>query len=101
MDYRKRLYDLRIDNDLLQEDVARILNTTKQSYGRYENGTRKLSIEDLNKLADFYNVSTDYILGRTDNPKNSIENINNKLNINGGQNFGKIIMKWEVKNGIF
>ena len=93
MDYRKRLYDLRIDNDLLQEDVARILNTTKQSYGRYENGTRKLSIEDLNKLADFYNVSTDYILGRTDNPKNSIENINNKLNINGGQNFGKIIMK--------
>lgn len=64
--YNKRLYDLRTDKDLTQEDIAKILNTSKQSYGRYENGTRKLSIEDLIKLAQFYQVSTDYILGLTD-----------------------------------
>ena len=69
MNYNKRLYDLRTDNDLKQEDIAKVLNTTKQSYGRYENGTTKLSIEDLIKLAQYYNVSTDYLLGLTDDEK--------------------------------
>lgn len=80
MKYYKRLYDLRTDRDLRQQDVADILDTSKQSYGRYENGTRKLSIEDLIKLAKFYNVSTDYILGLTDIPmpiKNTSKNISN------------------------
>lgn len=63
MDYCRRLYNLRTDHDLTQEQVAQILNTSKQTYGRYENGTRKLSIEDLIKLAQYYNVTTDYILG--------------------------------------
>lgn len=66
MNYTKRLYDLRTDNDLTQEDVARVLNTTKQNYGRYENGKRKLNIEDLITLSKFYKVSTDYILGLED-----------------------------------
>ncbi|MBE6804455.1 MAG: helix-turn-helix transcriptional regulator [Ruminococcaceae bacterium] len=68
MNYTKRLYDLRTDNDLTQEDVARILNTTKQNYGRYENGKRKLSIDDLITLSKFYKVSTDYILCLKDEP---------------------------------
>lgn len=68
MNYTKRLYDLRTDNDLTQEDVARILNTTKQNYGRYENGKRKLSIDDLITLSKFYKVSTDYILCLQDEP---------------------------------
>ena len=68
MNYTKRLYDLRTDNDLTQEDVARVLNTTKQNYGRYENGKRKLNIEDLITLSRFYKVSTDYILGLEDKP---------------------------------
>ena len=68
INYLKRLYDLRIDNDLTQEDVAKILNITKQSYGRYENGTRKLQIEELIKLAKYYKVSLDYITGLTNDP---------------------------------
>ncbi|MBQ8765575.1 MAG: helix-turn-helix transcriptional regulator [Clostridia bacterium] len=68
MNYTKRLYDLRIDNDLTQEEVARVLNTTKQNYGRYENGKRKLNIDDLIALSKFYNVSTDYILCLKDQP---------------------------------
>ncbi len=68
MNYTKRLYDLRTDNDLTQEDVARALNTTKQNYGRYENGKRKLNIDDLIALSKFYKVSTDYILCLKDEP---------------------------------
>ena len=93
VDYRKRLLDLRTDRDLKQEDVAKILNTTKQSYSNYERGYRKLSIEDLMKLADFYNVSTDYILGRTDNPEMNKSTTNIKYQIQGGNNYGKITMK--------
>ena len=53
MNYRKRLYDLRTDKDLKQEDIAKILKTTKQSYSNYERGYRKLSIEDLIILSEF------------------------------------------------
>ncbi len=68
MHYTKRLYDLRIDHDLTQQDVANVLNTTKQNYGMYENGKRKLNIQDLITLSEFYKVSTDYILGLKDKP---------------------------------
>ncbi len=68
MNYTKRLYDLRTDNDYRQEDVANFLQITKQAYGMYENGKRNLSIEYLIKLSDFYGVSTDFILGLTDIP---------------------------------
>ena len=54
MDYTKRLYDLRTDNDLRQEDVAQVLNITSQAYGMYENGKRSLPIEHLKTLAKFY-----------------------------------------------
>jgi len=63
MKYTNKLYELRIDRDLRQEDIAKILNTTKQNYGLYENGKRNLKIEDLAKLCLFYKVSADYIIG--------------------------------------
>lgn len=66
LNYTKRLYDLRIDHDLRQEDVAQFLNVTSQAYGMYESGKRGLPIEYLIKLSQFYNVSTDYILGLKD-----------------------------------
>lgn len=66
VDYTKRLYDLRTDHDLRQEDVAAVLNITKQAYGMYENGKRGLPIEYLIKLSKYYGVSTDFILGLTD-----------------------------------
>lgn len=66
MDYRKRLFDLRTDSDLRQEDVAKVLNISGQAYGMYENGKRGLPIEHLITLCKFYNVSADYILGLSD-----------------------------------
>ena len=69
MIYTKRLYDLRIDNDLKQEDIAKVLKITTQAYGMYENGKRHLPIESLVTLCKFYNVSSDYILGLSNNKK--------------------------------
>ena len=66
MDYRKRMFDLRTDNDLRQEDLANVLNITGQAYGMYENGKRCLPIEHLITLCKFYNVSADYLLGKID-----------------------------------
>ena len=60
-----RLKDLREDNDLLQKDVAKILNVAERTYSGYETESRWLSKEALIQLAKFYNTSTDYILELT------------------------------------
>ncbi len=67
--YLKRIKELREDNDLLQKQIAITLNITRQQYGLYENGNRDIPIEKLIKLANFYNVSVDYILERTNEKK--------------------------------
>ena len=67
MDYCKRLRDLREDHDLTQQQVANILGTSQTMYARYERGANELPIHHLIRLADYYAVSTDYILQRTDN----------------------------------
>ena len=63
--YFKRIEDLRIDHDLTQEQVATKLNLAREVYRRYEKGTRTIPVDCLIMLADLYNTSTDYILGRT------------------------------------
>lgn len=62
----KRLKDLRIDHDLTQEDVANILHCQREVYRRYEKGIRELPISYAITLADYYNVSLDYLTGRSD-----------------------------------
>ena len=60
----KRIRDLREDHDLTQKQVAKILNCSQQVYSNYELGQRDIPTAILIKLADYYNVTTDYILGR-------------------------------------
>ena len=69
MDYAQRIRDLREDNDLNQSEIAKILNTTQQHYSRIEQGSTEITADRVILLANFYNVSTDYILGLTNNPK--------------------------------
>lgn len=69
MDYIKRIRDLREDSDKTQTEIAEHLGISQTMYARYERGANELPIRHLIKLADFYGVSTDYILGRTDNLK--------------------------------
>ena len=66
--YLRRLRDLREDMDLKQINIAQILNIQQTVYSRYERGYQTIPLEHLIKLADFYGVSLDYIVGRTDKP---------------------------------
>ena len=67
--YFQRLKDLREDNDMKQVQISELLGIQQTVYSRYERGAQNIPIEHLLFLADYYNVSTDFILGRTDNPK--------------------------------
>lgn len=65
--YFQRIRDLREDCDLTQREVAEFLGIQQTVYSRYERGFQTIPVEHLLKLADFYHVSTDYMLGRTNN----------------------------------
>ncbi len=67
--YYKRIRELREDNDKKQKEIAMLLNTTQQHYSRIEQGKTEITADRIVLLANFYNVSTDYILGLTNNPK--------------------------------
>lgn len=60
-----KIKDLREDNDLSQKEVAKILNISQVAYSYYEIGKRNIPLDLLIKLADYYNVTLDYIVGRT------------------------------------
>lgn len=62
----ERIRELREDHDLKQKDLAEVLKTTQQVYSRYENGQNEIPIHHLITLAQFYNTTTDYILGLSD-----------------------------------
>ena len=61
----ENIKNLREDNDIKQKDLAKILNISQNTYSQYETGKIALTAETLIKLADFYNTSVDYLLGRT------------------------------------
>lgn len=61
----RRIRDLREDRDLKQSDLAKLLNCTQACYSNYENGKRDIPSEALRTLAEFYNVSIDYLLDVT------------------------------------
>lgn len=67
--YFQRIRDLREDHDLTQKEVAGLLGIQQTVYSRYERGFQNIPLEHLLFLADYYQVSTDYILGRTNNPE--------------------------------
>lgn len=60
----QHIEDLRVDHDLTQQQVADILGCQREVYRRYEKGTRTIPVEFLIKLADYYKVSVDYLIGR-------------------------------------
>lgn len=65
----KRIRDLREDKDLSQREMGEILSCSQRIYSNYECGDVDIPTEILIKLADFHDVSVDYILGRTNNKK--------------------------------
>ena len=73
-----RLKEIREDRDINQQEIAELLNTTQQQYSKYELGVQLIPIDRLNMLADFYNTSIDYLVGRTDERRPYKKSIMNK-----------------------
>ena len=65
----QRIQDLRIDADMSQRELSAILHISQRSYSHYETGSRNIPIEMLIRLANYYEISLDYLVGRTDNKK--------------------------------
>ena len=66
MHMQLRIRDLREDRDLKQKDLAELLQVHQTTYSDYERGLLNVPVSALHKLADFYGVSVDYLLGRTE-----------------------------------
>lgn len=66
--YLRRIGDLRIDGDVKQIEIAKYLGVTQSTYSGYETGRINIPLEALVKIAEFYHVSTDYLLELSDDP---------------------------------
>ena len=62
----QRIQDLRTDADMSQKQLSEILHISQRSYSHYETGARNIPVEMLIRLADYYDISVDYLVGRTD-----------------------------------
>lgn len=69
MYHYQRLKDLREDQDLKQEEIAKLLDTSQQQYSRWERGAQEIPFHHVIKLAIFYKCSIDYIAGLTNNKR--------------------------------
>lgn len=78
-----RLKELRLEKGLLQSDIAKKINKSDRAVGLYERGERDMGTDTLAILSDFFNVSIDYLLGKTDirNPSKQIDNVLNEAMI--------------------
>lgn len=76
----KNLKKLRLMKDLNQSDLAKVFNVSPNTVGRWENGEREPDNDTLKKIASYFNVTVDYLIGNTDAP--------NRMMINDGVNVG-------------
>lgn len=65
--FSQRIKELRIANNLTQKQVASVIGMSLMAYAHYELGDRQPSIDTINKLCDLFDVTSDYLLGRSDN----------------------------------
>jgi len=70
MEYYQRIRDIREDRDLKQDTVAKVIGTERSYYGKYERGQRPMLARQIIDLCNYYNLSADYVLGLTDEPRN-------------------------------
>lgn len=68
-DTYKRLKELRENHNLSQIEIARLLHSSRQQVGKWENGIQMMGVDKYIKLAQFYNISVDYLLGLIDEPR--------------------------------
>ncbi|MBB6176425.1 transcriptional regulator with XRE-family HTH domain [Anoxybacillus tengchongensis] len=95
----KRIALLRKKRGLSQEEFAKKINVSPSTVAMWEVGKREVKSSTLSELADFFNVSTDYLLGRTDNPSSSLPELTEREERNIQRELEKIIEGLSSKNG--
>jgi HTH-type transcriptional regulator, competence development regulator len=90
----KRLKNLR--GKTTQEEVAGRIGISRARYSHYENGRSEPDTETLNKLADYYDVSVDYLLGRTDDPNETLKN-NDSNNTSSLDEINKLVKEYGIE----
>ena len=108
-----RLKELRIEKGNLQSDIAKIINKSERTVGFYESGDRDMGTDTLAKLADYFNVSIDYLLGKSDirNPETDIDKDKLKIGLDMAnykpitdtqkkqiEDFARFVLKDNLKN---
>ncbi|HOJ78591.1 MAG TPA: helix-turn-helix transcriptional regulator [Bacillota bacterium] len=96
--FAERLKLLREEKELKQEHVAEYLGVTQQTYSRYENGINEPDIESIKKLAIFFEVSTDYLLGLTDKRYYALEKLPKDIQAEA-HNFIEFLLEKKKKKG--
>lgn len=93
-EYNKRIKDLREDNDLNQTQLAKAINSTQKTISNWEKGYSEPNIEMIKLLCHFFKVSSDYLIGLTDNPEPNRATVNKQVTISGKKNkMGDITIK--------
>jgi HTH-type transcriptional regulator, competence development regulator len=96
---KNNLIELRREKKLRQEDIAKILGIARTTYAMYEQGNREPDFDTLNKMADYFEVSVDYLLGREQKNKtkeDTLEEVNKLVKEYGIEQFGFFdIEKWK------
>lgn len=67
--FSDRIVELKANRNLLQKNIAEAIGVTVRNYQRYEKGEQQPTLPVLTRLADYFGVSIDYLVGRTDNPE--------------------------------
>ncbi len=69
MNFSERIIEIKLNKNLLQKDIANAIGVSPRNYQRYEKGEQQPTLPIVIKLADYFDVSIDYLVGRTDNPQ--------------------------------
>lgn len=96
MAFKERLKDLRISRNMTQGDLADAIGNTKQAISQYERGVRQPDFETLEALCDFFNVSSDYILGKSSVTMRFVDS--NELKLLDGFSSGVVSELFEIVN---
>lgn len=95
MNIGKIIAELRIDRNMNQEDLAAILNISRSALANWESGNRRIDIETVVIIADFFGVSCDYLLGRTKHKYNFA--LENEKNVDAIMNIYETLKTYKIE----
>lgn len=98
--FSKRLKEERMKKGLMQKEMAIILGMPSNTYNGYETSKRMPNMEIVKSISEYFDVSVDYLLGSTDNPKANIEKLTSKDKKDIAKDLASLLLKLESQEGL-